>query len=679
VGQHRGGYDAFSFDITSALNPKGLQEVLVSVGDPIDSGYQPRGKQVRQPGGIWYTSVTGIWQTVWLEPVPEIHIQSLRLIPAVDQNQVKAQVFCSSTRPNYQIQLQARAGRKLVAEANGVPFEELVAKIENPRLWSPDAPLLYDLEVKLINDRGKIIDKITSYFGMRKISLGKDEQGITRILLNNKPIFMHGPLDQGWWPDGLYTASTDEALKYDIEVTQQLGFNAARKHVKIEPDRWYYWCDKLGLLVWQDMPSGDKYIGGNDPDLQRTEDSAIQFKTELKAMINGRFNHPSIVMWVAFNEGWGQFETEEITRWIKSYDPTRLVNNASGWADRGVGDVIDLHRYPGPAKSENESDRAAVLGEYGGLGLPLLDHTWRKEKNWGYRGYQTAEELTSAYQELTQCLLPLIPQGLCAAIYTQTTDVEIEVNGLMTYDREVIKMNPETVRLINQGYLSPEIISDDEIFLDQARIEMKTFKSGETRFTLDGSEPTKHSARYAEPIAVDHSTTIKARTFWNNGIQSLTSTFHCEKVALTESIQIKNLKPGLLVSYYEGDWDLLPDFSNFKPVFSKTVTEINLNYAPRQQDFALQFEGFIKIPADGVCTFYTNSDDGSKLSINNRVIVSNDGLHGMREEYGKLALKAGFHKIRAEFFQKKGGLGLEVYFKGPGIEKQQLALAVLFH
>lgn len=679
VGNHRGGYDAFSFDITDFLNPTGKQEIILSVWDPIDSGYQPRGKQVKEPGGIWYTSVTGIWQTVWLEPVPEIYMQSLKIIPDVDESEVKFQIISSSTRPNYQIHLKIKDGNKLISTAEGVPYEEIVAKIENPKLWSPDSPFLYDLDVALLDGEGTEIDQITSCFGMRKISLGKDEQGITRIFLNNKAIFMHGPLDQGWWPDGLYAAPTDEALRYDIEVTKQLGFNVARKHVKIEPDRWYYWCDKLGLLVWQDMPSGDKYIGGNDPDLQRSEESAFQFKTELKAMIDGRFNHPSIVMWVPFNEGWGQFETTEVTRWIKSYDPTRLVNNASGWTDRGVGDVNDIHRYPGPGKSENEPKRAAVLGEYGGLGLPLLNHTWRKEKNWGYRGYQTPAELTYAYQELTRKLLPLIPQGLCAAIYTQTTDVEIEVNGLMTYDREVIKMNPETVRMINQGYLSPEIISDDEVFLDRARIELKGMKKGEIRYTLDGSEPTQQSSIYTQPIEVQKTTTIKARSFSNNGIQSLASSSTCKKVELSEPVQIEKAKPGLIAHYYEGEWDALPDFSALKPIFSKTVNAINLKPAPRQEDFALKFEGFIKVPANGVYTFYVNSDDGSKLLGDDQLIVSNDGLHGMREEYGKIALKAGFHKIAIEFFQKKGGLGLEVYFKYADIKKQQIPAMVLFH
>jgi beta-galactosidase/beta-glucuronidase len=455
VGKHRGGYDGFGFDITDFLDQSGSQEIVLAVWDPVDSGFQPRGKQVKKPRGIWYTSVTGIWQTVWLEPVPIMHIEYLKIIPDVDESCVRITAFCTEMNPGYSVLVRIKDDNQVQAEVEGVPGEEIVANIENPALWSPDSPFLYNLEVSLINDQEKQIDFVSSYFGMRKIALGKDEQGITRIFLNNEPIFMHGPLDQGWWPDGLYTAPTDEALRYDIEMTKKLGFNMIRKHVKIEPERWYYWCDKLGLVVWQDMPSGDESIGPEDPDILRSKESAVQFKKELRCMIDGLYNHPSIIMWVLFNEGWGQFETEKITQWIKEYDPTRLVNSASGWSDRGCGDVHDIHSYPGPASPPNEGDRAAVLGEYGGLGLPLLGHTWRKEENWGYRGFENAEDLTFAYQELTRKLWPLFKNGLCAAVYTQLTDVEIEVNGLMTYDRAVIKMDPERVRLINRGYLAP--------------------------------------------------------------------------------------------------------------------------------------------------------------------------------------------------------------------------------
>jgi hypothetical protein len=295
---------------------------------------------------------------------------------------------------------------------------------------------------------------------MRKISLGKDEQGINRLFLNNKPLFQFGPLDQGWWPDGLYTAPTDEALRYDIDVLKKLGCNMLRKHVKVEPDRLYYWCDKLGLMVWQDMPNGDKHVGRNATDLERSEESAKQFELELTRVINAFSNHPCIVMWVPFNEGWGQYDTQRIVNLIKELDPSRLVNNTSGWADRGVGDVHDIHRYPGPAAPPTEENRAAVLGEFGGLGLPVKGHSWQDdEKNWGYRKYKTREELTDAYLVLIDNLRSLIGPGLSAAVYTQTTDVEIEVNGLMTYDRAMIKMDVEKIAAANKSlYLPPPVV-----------------------------------------------------------------------------------------------------------------------------------------------------------------------------------------------------------------------------
>ncbi|HMF12627.1 MAG TPA: glycoside hydrolase family 2 TIM barrel-domain containing protein, partial [Gemmataceae bacterium] len=294
-----------------------------------------------------------------------------------------------------------------------------------------------------------------TYFAMRKISVSKDDKGTTRLFLNNKPYFMVGPLDQGFWPDGLYTAPTDEALKYDIEVTKKLGFNMARKHVKVEPERWYYWCDKLGLLVWQDMPSGDKSIRDKEPDLIRTPESAKQYETELKAMIDGLRNHPCIVMWVVFNEGWGQFDTARITKLAKDYDPTRLVNCASGWNDHaGVGDVHDIHVYPGPGAPKLEEKRAGVLGEFGGLGLPFKEHMW-EAKSWSYQGTSSSAELTRKYEQLLKRVYELKEkEGLSAAVYTQTTDVETEINGLMTYDRAVIKMDVERAAAANRGDFS---------------------------------------------------------------------------------------------------------------------------------------------------------------------------------------------------------------------------------
>jgi Glycosyl hydrolases family 2, TIM barrel domain len=305
-------------------------------------------------------------------------------------------------------------------------------------------------------ENDKSVDEVSSYFGMRKIALGKDEAGFVRLFLNNEPLFQYGLLDQGFWPDGLYTAPTDEALRYDIEVTKRLGFNMIRKHVKVEPERWYYWADKLGVLVWQDMPSGDAFVDNGEGEIKRSDESAKQFELELQEMVDEHVNHPSIVMWVIFNEGWGQYDTVRLTNWLKEYDPTRLVNAASGWNDMEIGDVRDIHSYPGPNAPQVYPDRASVLGEFGGLGLAIKGLTWQDEENWGYQQLGDQQILMEEYTKLVNRLRPLIvEQGLAAAVYTQTTDVEVEVNGMMTYDRALAKLEPVMVKWINRILYDP--------------------------------------------------------------------------------------------------------------------------------------------------------------------------------------------------------------------------------
>ncbi len=441
IGPHRGGYDPFSLDITNDLDAnKAEQELIVGVWNPIDAGTQPRGKQVRKPGGIFYTASTGIWQTVWLEPVaPQADILSLKIIPDVDDGKVRIGMVIRGAAEGLTVGFSIKDGDKTIVTADQDLGAASVFAIDKPKLWSPEHPFLYDLHVEL-RQKGKRIDAVDSYFGMRKIEVGKpNEKGVPRILLNGKPVFLRGPLDQGFWPDGLYTAPTDAALKYDIEITKKLGFNATRKHVKVEPERWYYWCDKLGLLVIQDMPAGDKGVGGGKPDLVRTPESAKEFDTELWSMVESLYNHPSIIMWVVFNEGWGQFDTARVVERTKTLDPTRLVDDASGWNDRGVGDVIDMHAYPGPGCPVGDGKRALVLGEFGGLGLQIKGHTWEK-KIWGYQGVKNPEDLTRKYEKLWRRAYELKnDKGLSAAVYTQLTDVETEGNGLLTYDRAVVK------------------------------------------------------------------------------------------------------------------------------------------------------------------------------------------------------------------------------------------------
>jgi len=429
VGSHQGGFDPFSFDITDALRASGDQELVVRAWDPTDRGPQPRGKQIQQPRGIFYTPVTGIWQTVWIEPVPAARINDLVVTPDIDAGTLTVRVNTAGATGE-KVRVSAVAAGKTIVNGQGDLTQPIVLRIPHAHLWSPTDPFLYDLNVRLSSG-----DEVKGYFGMRKISVAKDSAGVLRLALNNKPLFEFGPLDQGWWPDGLYTAPTDEALRYDIEATKQLGFNMIRKHVKVEPARWYYHADKLGMLVWQDMPSAN-----ND-----TPEGRAQFERELRALIGEHRNFPSIVMWVPFNEGWGQFDTQRITGLVKQLDPTRLVNNASGWTDMGVGDVVDAHVYPGPGLPIRDSSRAMVLGEFGGLGLPLAGHTWVSANNWGYQSFTGVTALDSAYRALARELGFMVSEGLSAAVYTQTTDVETEVNGLMTYDREVAKISPQTV------------------------------------------------------------------------------------------------------------------------------------------------------------------------------------------------------------------------------------------
>ncbi len=468
VGEHRGGYDPFSFEITDFLKKEGQQELIVGVYDPTDAGPQPRGKQVLKPGGIYYTPTTGIWQTVWLEPVAESSIEALKIAPDVDGKRVRVTVSLRGNVKGTKLEVESREKASWFIENVSSTARTLTGSVEtvtipmywDVRLWSPEDPFLYGLRLKL--SRGaETLDSVESYFAMRKIEIGKDDKGITRLLLNGKPYFQVGPLDQGFWPDGLYTAPTDAALKFDVEMTKKLGFNMTRKHVKVEPARWYYWCDKLGLLVWQDMPSGDKSVARGKGEITRTPEAAKQFEAELKAMIDSLHNHPSIVMWVVFNEGWGQYDTERITKWAKQYDPARLVNCASGWNDMKVGDVHDIHVYPGPGSPDPEPARAAVLGEFGGLGLGVDGHTWT-DKNWSYSGTRSKADLTRRYENLLRGVYKLKEEkGLSAAVYTQITDVETEINGLLTYDRAVVKVDLERVAAANRGDFSraPELVT----------------------------------------------------------------------------------------------------------------------------------------------------------------------------------------------------------------------------
>ena len=455
VGGHKGGYTAFSIDIAPYLT-RGEQTLAVRVTDPTDRGTQPRGKQVTEARTIWYTPVTGIWQTVWLEPVPESRIAALRTTPDIDTKSLTVEAMTVGVRPGDIVGVTLRDNGRTVAEARAAAGEPLRLTLSDMKLWTPDTPVLYDLEATLLRG-GKPVDRVGSYAAMRKNSTVRGKEGFLRLQLNDRECFQFGPLDQGWWPDGLYTAPTDEALVYDIVKTKELGFNMIRKHVKVEPERWYWHCDRLGILVWQDMPNGgpspewqnNRYFNGAEA--ERTARSEEQFRREWKEIIDQLYNHPSVVMWVPFNEAWGQFKTAEIARWTKDYDPTRIVNAASGgnfYPD--AGEVLDIHSYPHPRFYLFDIGRVNVIGEYGGIGLPLEGHLWQPDRNWGYVRFKNAGEVTDEYIRYAEMLERLIPTGCSGAVYTQTTDVEIEVNGLMTYDRKRMKVDERRLREVNR-------------------------------------------------------------------------------------------------------------------------------------------------------------------------------------------------------------------------------------
>ena len=469
VGEHRGGYLPFTLDITDSLQLD-ENELIVSVCDPTDTGMQQRGKQTLHPKGIWYTSVSGIWQTVWLEGVPGISIKSLKLTPHLDLQELTVEVVIRGAMQAKSVRLEAEASLNgdFITSVTGDVNAALKLSIRDPKPWSPTNPTLYDLRVRLTQE-GQVLDEVGSYFAMRQFGLVRGSDGYLRFALNGKPLFLYGTLDQGYFPDGLYTPPTEEAMLFDIEYTRQIGCNMIRKHVKIEPLRWYYHCDRLGMIVWQDMPNGGLIDGEtvsiitqifgfhrNDTrGLSRfgrtNEGNRANFRSELQGMVDHLYNSPCIAVWVPFNESWGQFQANKISKWLKAYDPTRLVDHASGWFDQGGGDFKSKHIYIKKLKRYRDNKRAFAITEFGGYSLKIPSHVWDERIKFGYRFFDTPQALTDAYLALLENeLKPLIPQGLAVAIYTQTTDVETEINGFLTYDRKVEKMDPKALRDAHQ-------------------------------------------------------------------------------------------------------------------------------------------------------------------------------------------------------------------------------------
>ena len=431
----------FTLDITGAAKA-GENELVLAVWDPSNEGFQSLGKQVLKPEGCMYTRVSGIWQTAWLESVPETYVAGYKVVTDIAEGTVAVTVQAEGELMKAVAEVEVlRDGNVLAKEAVAGWDRPVTLKLKNPLLWSPAEPNLYDLRITLKSEAGT--DVVKGYFGMRKIEWRADEKGVPRFYLNNKKVFLQGTLDQGWWPDGLLTPPSEEAMVFDINLLKSCGFNMMRKHIKVEPLRYYYLCDKLGILVWQDMVSGWK----------DSEDRYGQYRRELKGMMDLLQTFPSIVMWVPYNEGWGQpgkAKTNMTQAWVKRYDPTRLVNGPSGWTDHGVGDALDMHKYPGPDMFPVMPDRLSVLGEFGGIGLAVEGHTWAKGGNWGYVSDKTVEESFSRYTALIDKLARLAARGLAASVYTQTSDVEIEINGLVTYDRKQVKYVPAELSKLHQ-------------------------------------------------------------------------------------------------------------------------------------------------------------------------------------------------------------------------------------
>ena len=467
VGRHTGGYTHFSFDITPYLK-SGDNTLVVRVEDSTDNDFQPRGKQVRNPKGIWYTAVSGIWQSVWIEPVAKARVTDYYAVSDINAGTMNVSVSTDGLHEGDLVQVRLLDGGvgystengvtgKVVAQGKTVPNGSVTLPVNDAKLWSPDSPYLYGLEISVLRG-GKVVDSVHGYTAMREVSLYVKNKNTKLLGLNGQPLFQFGPLDQGWWPDGLYTAPTDEALRFDIQKTKDFGFNMIRKHIKVEPSRWFYHCDRLGMLVWQDMPcfasnnlnkwGVHNYNEGTDfPATPQAKANYYKEWSEIMAQVK---KFPCIVMWVPFNEAWGQFDTKAVVDFTREQDPTRLINMSSGgnWVP-DCGDVMDNHHYPYPAMYLWEPKMATVLGEYGGIGLPLEGHLWQTDRNWGYVQYKNGDEVLKEYAKFADQLILLVKQGVCGAVYTQTTDVEGEVNGLMTYDRKVVKMNEKKLNEIN--------------------------------------------------------------------------------------------------------------------------------------------------------------------------------------------------------------------------------------
>jgi len=547
VGEHKGGYDPFYFDITNYLNASGPQEIQVQVNDPGSFGGQPHGKQQDHPGGIWYTESSGIWQTVWIEPVNKTYIYDYSITPDLDKRLVRVKVKILNSVATTQVVIKVYDKGNLISTHTTANNTEIAIPVANPKLWSPESPFLYDLKFEIVNS-DVVVDEVGSYFGMRKISLGKIET-VPCILLNNKPVFQFGFLDQGFWPDGLYTPPSDEALRYDLVKSKELGMNMTRKHIKVESARWFYHCDTMGLLVWQDMPCAES--GGS---LGAISWQKLNFYREMKNVINAFKNSPSIISWVPYNEAWGQ-DSYTDSHTIKGVeqallaDTTRLINPASGFTNFELGDIVDRHHYPSPGIWQNTvQNRAAVCGEYGGITLKVDNHLW-KGSGIEYTSVKDGEELTTRFIQYANEVKGLQGNGLWGAVYTEISDVEEELNGLMTYDRKVVKVNQaqtQRIKAVVESCKNKMLIPVLPTALNYPNVEWKYTLTNFTDWNQTAYNDNSWKKGFAGFGAGSPPETA-IRTEWSNNTIYLRKTFHVGDLTNEE---IESLR---FLIYYDED------------------------------------------------------------------------------------------------------------------------------
>jgi ribosomal protein S17E len=569
VGMHKGGYDHFQFDITGFLSKEQKHEIKIVVWDPTNEGSQPIGKQALPAikNVTKYTAISGIWQTVWLEPINDVAIESIKIIPNIDNATISLQTKVVGATQGTRIKIQAFDQGKEIASSIAADDELVSLQLNQPKLWSPTNPFLYDLKLSLVKD-GKVVDEVSSYFGMRKISMGRDQEGYMRILLNNEIIYQLGPLDQGYWPDGILTPASDQALRYDIAYLKKIGANMDRMHMKVQPERWYYHCDQLGILVWQDMVSPTKFIE------TKSNLNPSDFELEHNITVDQLYNHPSIIQWVLFNESWGQYDTERLTAALKAKDPTRLVINASGWHDKKVGDIRDFHDYtihPAIALVTKNDERAMVLGEAGGFDLLIPGHLWtpdlktetKLKTDWTIdfkKGVvKSADELIEKYTILLDDLFQLKKYGLNAVVYTQISDVEDEISGWMTYDRKVSKLPDTTFAALHQQFFKPTITGKYILPLS-----MNTAQQWNYRFTAPSNDWIKNTTiadfKLGEaPFGIESNNAHKVNTTWNTNSLFLNKEFTL--TALPSKLSLVACNTGITDVYINGAYVM--QFNNF--------------------------------------------------------------------------------------------------------------------